>query len=113
MKNKRTLGAALAGLLLLGGAYYLRAQMDANMDDPRGQDQRPMGRQMMGMPGMMGGGSAMVVFERNIYVLSGNTLFKVDPNDMKVMKELQLRGRMGSAAGNGMPQGRPGSMGGQ
>jgi hypothetical protein len=114
MKNKMTVAAILAALLL-GGAYYLRAQMDnytdTNMDDPRRQEERqPAGpRQMMGMPGGMGGGAAMAVFERHIYVLSGNTLYKVDPADMKVVKELQLR-RPGAPAG---AMGRPGTMGGQ
>lgn len=112
MKNK-TLTAVMAAFLVAVGAYYLRAQMDTDMDDPRSRDERQMAgpRQMGGMPGMAGGGAAMVVFERHIYVLSGSTLYKVDPLDMKVMKELQLR-RLGAAGGNG-PQGRPGTMGGQ
>ena len=112
MKNK-TMIAVMAAFLVAGGAYYLRAQMDTSMDDPRRQDERQAGgpRQMAGMPGMMNGGAAMAVFERHIYVLSGGTLYKVDPLDMKVMKELQLR-RPGAAAGS-VPQGRPGTMGGQ
>lgn len=116
MKRNMTFGILLAGLLLLGGGYYLRAQMDTNMDDPRPQGQGPMGgmnRPMMGMmPGMTGGG-AMVVFEKHIYVLSGPTLYKINPAEMKVVAELRLRKPPAGRPGRQDDMGGPDAMGGQ
>ena len=62
----------------------------------------PMG--MMG--GGMGGGAAMVVHGNFIYVLSGQTLMKIEPSALKIVKELSLRPKMGPGGG----QGRQGQM---
>jgi len=58
------------------------------------------------MGGGMGGGAAMVVHGNFIYVLSGQTLMKIEPSAMKIVKELSLRPKMGPGGG----QGRQGQM---
>ncbi|MDA8132156.1 MAG: hypothetical protein M0011_11695 [Elusimicrobia bacterium] len=110
--NRKLTAAVAAALLVVGGAYYLWAQI-GGMNGPRqgqrqmGGMQRPMGQMNRGMmPGGMGG-CAMVQHGGFIYALSGGTLFKVNPDTMAVMKELSLRPKApaaGAPAG-GMPEG--------
>ena len=60
-----------------------------------GGGQRQGGKAPMGM---MGGGAAMVVYDKYIYVLSGPVLSKINPVSMKVEKELMLKSKMGPGA---------------
>ena len=43
------------------------------------------------MPRALGGGSAMVTLGKYIFVLQGQTLFKIDPAELKVVKTLTLK----------------------
>jgi hypothetical protein len=83
MKKKLAGIAALAAFLVLawGGVHFLRAQMDAGA--PAGGMNRPPA-------GITGSGAAMIVYDRYLYVLSGPTLFKVNPSSMKVEGTLVL-----------------------
>lgn len=84
MKKKIT-AAAVFVALVFGGAYYINAQMGG------GGPRQGGGQGGMMMPGGMGGG-AMVVYGKYIYVLNGPVLTQVDPVQMKVIRELNLRG---------------------
>ena len=111
--NKKSLNVLfMAAFLVLavGGFYYLAAQMGGGPGGGQREDegQGPgMRRPPMGMMGGgMGGGAAMVVHGNFIYVLSGQTLMKIEPSALKIVKELSLRPKMGPGGG----QGRQGQM---
>ncbi|OIO01616.1 MAG: hypothetical protein COX65_05485 [Elusimicrobia bacterium CG_4_10_14_0_2_um_filter_56_8] len=113
--NKKTLGiVSIAGLLVLGGFYYLGAQMGGQgMGQGQMQGQRQMqggmNRPQMGMlRGGMAGGSAMAAYDKFIYVLSGQTLYKVNPVTMKTEKELSFGNRGPRGGGQGRPAPMPG-----
>lgn len=76
--------AAVFALLVVVAAAGIAANL-VQEDQPRregGEQRRP------GM--MMGGGSSMVVYKDHIFILAGPKLIKVDPNEMKVVAELQI-----------------------
>jgi hypothetical protein len=79
---------AAAGLFLV----FESADLFAQEGPPGGGG--PGGRG--GFPGRMsrmggGGGAAMTVVGTHLFVFSGNTLFKVDPVKMEIVKTLELK----------------------
>jgi len=87
MKRKLAGIAALAAFFVLawGGVRHLRAQMAGGSGQGAAMN-RPSAP-------MTGSGAAMVVYDRYLYVISGPTLFKVDPATMKVEATLALGAR--------------------
>lgn len=81
---------AVVGALALALALAAGSDLFAQ-DGPFGGD-GPGGRGMPRMPRMGGGGGvAMTTLGKYLYVVNGSTLFKVDPDEMKVVKQLELK----------------------
>lgn len=90
--------ASLFGLILAAAAAGIgtAAQDEQPQERRDGGEHRPQQR-------MMGPGpSTMVVHKDHLYILSGPTLYKVDPTEMKVVAELQVIKPKG-----GEPRGEP------
>jgi hypothetical protein len=87
----RVLVAALVGVVLLGGATLVVARHDATAQFGPGQPGQPgfMPPMPMGPPG--GQGIAMLVHKNLIFIAQGGTLYKIDPDEMKVLGEVQYQ----------------------
>lgn len=89
-RSGRVIAAALvAGLILsLAAAYALQRDAAAQQDRPAAPVMpEPFPRVMPPVGGM---GLAMVVYGDHIYIAHGGTLYKVEPDTMRVVKELQF-----------------------
>ncbi|MHC5038529.1 MAG: hypothetical protein ACYTHM_14550 [Planctomycetota bacterium] len=91
MKSALLIGA---GILVAAAVLFVVVQGDDlfAQDGPGPGGRGPGGRG--GFPGMQrrgGGGVAMTTIGKHLYIVSGTTLFKVDPHEMKIVKTLELR----------------------
>lgn len=88
-------GLALAGVVavvLVNSAFAQGGQGGGQAGGFAGGQGGQGGRGMMFQPMGMGGPSAMIGDEKNVYILQGNRLFKVKKSDLSIEAEKQIGG---------------------
>ncbi len=108
-QSGRAVVVVLIAVLAVGATLVLLSRRDVAAQPP--------GQPGMGMPGPMpffpfpggGGGPAMVGHESHIYVAQGGTLYKIDPENMTVVGEVQFVRPPAMPMGPPQPPGRPGA----
>ncbi|GEM_PF-6567621 len=79
--------AALFTMILGMAAAGIAGSMAQDDQPPQNREGERRRERMMGPPPS----SSMVVCKDYIFILQGPTLYKVDPNEMKVVGELQMQ----------------------
>ena len=89
MKKWYWVGVAVL-TVALGAAFLLQAGDLFAQEGPWGGGDRGPRAGMGRMP-RMGGGVAMITLGSHLFITNGQTLYKVDPDKMKVVGTLELR----------------------